>query len=91
MIDELFALEVKATTTVSDTHLRGLRAFGEEAPKLPRLRVSFDENDRITDDGIRLPHWRRFIQLLWSDGFCRTTYEGGRKVTYVDLFRQKSR
>lgn len=67
MIDGLVALEAKATRKVTGKHLRGLQAFGEEAPHLPRLLVSLDENDRVTEDGIRLLSWRRFIELRWGD------------------------
>lgn len=67
VIDGLFAVETKSTARVSPKHLRGLRAFADEKPGLPRILVSLDENDRTTDDGIRLLHWRRFLDLLWSD------------------------
>lgn len=67
IIDNLFAVEVKAASRVSAKHLRGLRAFHEEAPHLPRILVSLDEVHRTTEDGIRLLHWRRFVDLLWSD------------------------
>lgn len=69
VIDRLFAVQVNATTRVSRKHVRGLRAFQEEAPELPRILVSLDEVDRTTEDGIRLLHWRRFVELLWSDQF----------------------
>ncbi|MCA1754294.1 MAG: ATP-binding protein [Spirochaeta sp.] len=69
VIEGLCAVETKATTRVSGKHLRGLRAFAEELPGLPRILVSLDESDRTTEDGIRLLHWRRFVELLWSDAF----------------------
>ncbi len=67
VIDGLCAIETKATARVSGKHLRGLRGFADEAPGVPRILVSLDENDRTTEDGIRLLHWRRFVELLWSD------------------------
>ena len=60
------AIEVKSTTRVSDKHLRGLRAFREEEPRCELLLVCLDETDRTTEDGVRLLHWRRFAELLWS-------------------------
>ncbi len=66
IIADTLAIEVKATTRVGDKQCRGLRAFRDEAPGCELLLVSFDENDRTTEDGIRLLHWRRFAQLLWS-------------------------
>jgi uncharacterized protein len=60
------AIETKSTTRVSDKHLRGLRAFRDEEPRCELLLVSFDENDRTTEDGVRLLHWRRFAELLWN-------------------------
>ena len=51
---------------MSEKHLRGLRAFRDEATECELLLVSLDQNDRTTEDGIRLLHWRRFAELLWS-------------------------
>lgn len=60
------AIEVKATTRVTDKHCKGLRAFRDESPEAQLVLVSFDENDRSTEDGIRLLHWRSFARELWS-------------------------
>ena len=61
------AIEVKATVKVDERDLRGLRALGEEGIVKTLYVVSFDELDRKTEDGIRVLHWRRFLDLLWSD------------------------
>ena len=61
------AIEVKASSRVSDRDLRGLRALAEEDGFHSLVLVSFDELDRRTDDGIRLLHWRTFLAELWSD------------------------
>ena len=64
------AIEVKASSRVSDRDLRGLRALAEEEESRSSFLVSFDELDRRTDDGIRLLHWRTFLEELWSDAFA---------------------
>ena len=61
------AIEVKASSRVSDRDLRGLRALAEEDGFHSLVLVSFDELDRRTDDRIRLLHWRTFLAELWSD------------------------
>jgi len=66
------ALEVKATTRVADKHCKGLRAFRDESPESELILVSFDENDRSTEDGIRLLHWRNFARELWSASLIRS-------------------
>ncbi len=62
------AIEVKATTRATDHDLKGLRYLFEEGIIDSFFLVSFDELDRRTDDGIRLLHWRTFLDELWSDG-----------------------
>ena len=67
LVGSAAAIEVKASTRVSDRDLRGLRALKEEGSIAARFLVSFDELDRRTDDGIRLLHWRTFLTDLWDD------------------------
>lgn len=64
-MDLLLAQQASAAVLA---HLWGLRAFRDEEPRCELLLVSLDENDRTTADYIRLLHWRRFAELLWSDG-----------------------
>ena len=70
LIGSSAAIEVKASSRVSDRDLRGLRALAEEDQSRSSFLVSFDELDRRTDDGIRLLHWRTFLEELWSDAFA---------------------
>jgi predicted AAA+ superfamily ATPase len=63
--DEL-AVEVKATERVSDAHLKGLRALGEENIVRRRIVVSRDSLARTTEDGIEILPWRDFLRGLWA-------------------------
>lgn len=60
------AIEVKSATSVSDKHLKGLRALKEENVLRQYFLVSFDELDRETPDSIRLLHWKSFLAKLWA-------------------------
>jgi predicted AAA+ superfamily ATPase len=64
--DGRVAIECKATTQVGTTHLKGLRAFREEARPLRCIVVSRDPHPRRTDDGIEILPWRNFLQEVWS-------------------------
>lgn len=66
------ALEVTATTRVADKHCKGLRPFRDESPECELILVSFDENDRTTEDGIRLLHWCNFARELWNASLIRS-------------------
>ncbi|MBN2050699.1 MAG: ATP-binding protein, partial [Spirochaetales bacterium] len=66
IVGDDLAVEVKATRSVQDRHLKGLRALKDEGV-VPRLvMVSFDPGNRETVDGIRILHWSRFLELLWQ-------------------------
>ena len=67
LIGSTAAIEVKASSRVSDRDLKGLRALAAEGTGAAAFLVSFDELDRRTDDGIRLLHWRTFLDELWAD------------------------
>ena len=69
LVGSAAAVEVKASSRVSDRDLRGLRALAEERPAAASFLVSFDELDRRTADGIRLLHWRTFLGELWRGAF----------------------
>ena len=66
LVGSAAAVEVKASSRVSDRDLRGLRALADEGSTAARFLVSFDELDRRTSDGIRLLHWRTFLASVWS-------------------------
>ena len=68
LIGDDSAIEVKATRTVQDKHLKGLRALREEGISPRCFLVSFDPQNRETPDGIRCLHWSRFLELLWTNG-----------------------
>ena len=71
VLGRTLAIEVKSASRVSEKHLRRLRAFRDEATECDLLLVSLDQNDRTTEDGIRLLHWSRFAELLWREELVR--------------------
>jgi predicted AAA+ superfamily ATPase len=62
------AVEVKAAARVHPVDLRGLRALAEEQPFKSRILVCMEEQERITEDGIRIMPWRQFLKELWAEG-----------------------
>ncbi len=66
IIGDEIALEIKATSLVSDKHLRGLRALKEEGLQKRYLVISTDQARRITNDGIEIYPWQEFLEELWS-------------------------
>jgi len=66
IIGDDMAVEVKATTRVTDKHLKGLRALKDEGLIRSCFIVSFDELDRETGDGIRILYWESFLKKLWG-------------------------
>lgn len=61
------AIEVKSTAKISDKHLKGLRYLMEERIVSHFFMVSFDEVERLTEDGIEVLHWKTFLRRLWAD------------------------
>lgn len=59
------AVEVKSTTEITNAHLRGLKAFGEEYPGINRLLVSRDPTPQRFE-GVRAIPWTQFLEELWS-------------------------
>jgi predicted AAA+ superfamily ATPase len=72
VIGEEVAIEVKATSRVSDSHLKGLRSLGEESIVPKRILVSRDPVRRITSDNIEVIPIREFLRELWSNALVRT-------------------
>jgi len=65
-------VEAKATRTVREEHLRGLRALAEDQPRVgQRIVVSLDEKPRRTDDGIEILPAAEFVARLWSGRLMR--------------------
>ena len=63
--DHELAVEVKATGSADDRHLRGLRAFQEEYQVKEALLVSQDPKPRRMGN-IRIMPWAVFLGELWS-------------------------
>ena len=60
------AIEVKATDLVQNKHLKGLRAFKEEKIASRYIVVSQDSSRRVTEDGVEILPWRKFLEQLWE-------------------------
>lgn len=69
--DAAVAIEVKATDSASDKHMKGLRAFQEEHATTRCLLVSCDPFPRRTPDGIEIMPWRIFLENLWGQKIIR--------------------
>lgn len=66
LIDDMLAIEVKATGRVSPHDLRGLRALSEDQSLASRIVVSTEPRERTTDDGIRVMPVAKFLAELWA-------------------------
>lgn len=64
--DAEVAIEIKSATQVRTTHLRGLKAFGQEHPSAKLIVVSNDSAPRIMD-GVAILPVKTFLQQLWAD------------------------
>jgi predicted AAA+ superfamily ATPase len=65
--DAEVALEAKASSSIHNQHLRGLRDFREEYPEVRRLVVvCLEAERRRTEDGIDVLPVRDFTRILWS-------------------------
>jgi uncharacterized protein len=62
------AIEVKATSTVTNDHLKGLKALAEEQMFKRYLCVAMVDRPR-TVDGITVLPWRHFLEALWADQY----------------------
>jgi hypothetical protein len=60
------AIEVKASRTVSPQDLKGLRAFGEDWPRVRRIVVSLKPHARTTEDGMEIVLVEEFLAGLWG-------------------------
>jgi predicted AAA+ superfamily ATPase len=66
IIGNAFALEIKAAESISDKHLKGLRAFKEEGVVESFMVVSRDPIQRVTTDGIHIVPYSLFLEKLWA-------------------------
>ena len=62
------AIEVKSTSRVTDSHLKGLNALREEKICTSFILVA-NEPERRNFDGIEIIPWREFLKDLWNDRF----------------------
>jgi len=66
LLGKQLAVEVKASSRITQRDLRGLRTLSEESSFTKRVVVCMEENDRITEDGIIIQHWSSFLKDLWK-------------------------
>ena len=66
MIGDRIALEFKSSDSVSERHLRGLKALREEGLVRDSAVVSMDPEPRRVD-GITIYPWKSFLSDLWAD------------------------
>ena len=64
-VDEELAIEVKASSNISDKHLKGLKALREENI-FKRYIVVFQEEHPRLIDGIEILPWKYFFAKLWE-------------------------
>ncbi len=68
IIEEIkLAIEAKATTKISQQHLKGLRELKKEHPNIKnRIIVCLETKERLTEDGILILPYKKFILKLKS-------------------------
>ena len=73
IIDDMaYAVEAKASRSVTADHLRGLRELAHEHPSVKkRFVVSLDKQPRLTEDGIEVLPYAVFTQRLWRGDLFR--------------------
>jgi predicted AAA+ superfamily ATPase len=73
IIDDMaYAVEAKASRSVTADHLRGLRELAREHARVKkRFVVSLDPQPRVTDDGIEVLPWAVFTRRLWQGDLLR--------------------
>lgn len=68
VINDDIAIEVKGTDTVTASHLKGLKALGEDFPRMKKFIVSLEPRPRKVD-GIEIMHVDAFLKKLWRGEF----------------------
>jgi uncharacterized protein len=64
--DMRHAIETKASLNVSAQDFKGLRLVRKDFPGTPATLVYRGERDYLTEDGIRVQPWSRFLERLWA-------------------------
>ncbi len=65
IVDDKIAIEVKASTKITDKHLKNLYALNEENICKTFIVVSHDTIERKKDN-IHMIHWESFLDRLWK-------------------------
>ena len=71
--DHEIAIEVKSTTFVRSSHLKGLRRFKEEYTIKRGIIVSLDPKPNKTEDHIDILPWNDFLKELWEGNIFYST------------------
>ena len=73
IIDDMaYAVEAKASRSVTTDHLRGLRELSHEHARVKkRFIISLDPRPRVTEDGIEVLPYKIFTQRLWQGDLLR--------------------
>ncbi|MCF8084138.1 MAG: DUF4143 domain-containing protein, partial [Deltaproteobacteria bacterium] len=66
ILGDRWAIEIKGATSISDKHLKGIRALKEEGKIKNFAVVSLDQNERKTTDNITVFPWKAFLKRLWN-------------------------
>ena len=66
ILSDRLALEAKASRSISDGDLRGLRAIASEGSFKARIVVCQEPHERRGDDGILIMPLETFVRRLWS-------------------------
>ena len=66
ILGDRWALEIKSTTSITDKHLRGIRALKEEGKIRNFAVISLDRHERRTTDNITVFPWKVFLKRLWE-------------------------
>lgn len=61
------AIEVKTTSKVHPSDLKGLKAIAIEIQFEKRILICMEEMPRITKDGIQIFPWKYFLSELWAN------------------------
>jgi predicted AAA+ superfamily ATPase len=66
ILGDRLAIEAKASRSISDHDLRGLRAIASESPFKARILVCQEPHRRTTEDGIAIMPLGEFVRALWD-------------------------
>ena len=66
IVDNKVAIEIKSQSLIQDKHLKNLRLLKEEQLIKKYIVVSFDTDERITQDKIHILPWQSFLKKLWQ-------------------------